>query len=434
MSSNLRVELRPVAALSTNPRNARTHPRKQVQQLARSIAEFGFTSPILIDEGDVIIAGHGRLAAAKELNLPTVPTIMVSGLTEEQKRRLMLADNKIAQNAGWDREKLAAELSELIVLDGFDPLSIGFEAPEIDQLLLDHEADSADPADEVGEVDDGPPISRPGDLWLLGPHRMLCGDARSSEDVSRLCGDTSAAMVFTDPPYNVRVAGIVGRGSVRHDEFAMASGEMSRDDFVAFLKATLTNAANHSRSGAVHFVCMDWRHVGDLIEAGRSVYPAMLNLIAWVKNNAGQGSFYRSQHELIGVFRTGADPHLNNIELGRHGRSRSNVWHYAGVNSFGRDRLRDLHSHPTVKPVAMIADAIKDCTRRGDPVLDVFGGSGSTLLAAERVGRKAMLIELEPKFVDLAIRRWQAFTGKDAVNEATGVSFDSAAAAREAAE
>jgi hypothetical protein len=236
-----------------------------------------------------------------------------------------------------------------------------------------------------------------------------------------------AQMVFLDPPYNVRVRDIGGRGRVKHKEFAMASGEMSPDAFTAFLIETLSLAAKASVDGAVHFVCMDWRHVGELVTAGRAVYDAMLNLITWIKSNAGQGSFYRSQHELIGVFRVGSGPHLNTVELGRHGRSRSNVWKYAGANTFRAGRMDDLRAHPTVKPVAMVADAIKDCTHRDHIVLDTFCGSGTTLLAAERVGRAARGLEIDPRFVDVAIRRWQAFTGKDAIHVHTGLTFEEVA-------
>jgi DNA modification methylase len=231
-------------------------------------------------------------------------------------------------------------------------------------------------------------------------------------------------MAFLDPPYNVSIKGVVGRGRRKHGEFAMASGEMSRGEFVAFLNETLGNAATYSREGTVHYVCMDWRHLGELIEAGRAIYGEMLNLAVWAKSNAGQGSFYRSQHELIGVFRVGAASHLNNIELGRHGRSRSNVWHYAGVNSFRAGRMDELSVHPTVKPVMLVADAIKDCTKRDDVVLDTFCGSGTTILAAERVGRRACALELEPGYVDVAIRRWQAFTRRDAIHVESGATFD----------
>jgi hypothetical protein len=278
-------------------------------------------------------------------------------------------------------------------------------------LLADFEENISDPADDIDPAHlSGPAVSRAGDLWQLGNHRLLCGDAREAGQLGRLMGRERAHMAFLDPPYNVRVRDIGGRGRVKHREFAMASGEMSTSAFTSFLTETLACASNVSVDGAVHFICMDWRHIGELIAASTPVYDAMLNLIVWVKSNAGQGSFYRSQHELIGVFRVGPAPHLNAIELGRHGRSRSNVWKYAGANSFRAGRIDDLTAHPTMKPIALVADAIKDCTRRHAVVLDTFSGSGTTLLAAERVGRHARALEIDPHYVDVAVRRWQAFT------------------------
>jgi DNA modification methylase len=417
--------------LTPNGRNARTHSRNQIRQIADSIDAFGFVVPILIDDDGVIIAGHGRYAAAKLLDLKQVPAIKLRGLSPAKRRALALADNRIAESAGWDRELLAIELPELaemLVVEGLDVSITGFSPIEIDQLALDFEEDASDPHDAMDpEWLTAAPVSKPGDLWQLGKHRLLCGDGRSADHVERLMGDDRASMAFLDPPYNVRVRDIVGRGRVKHAEFAMASGELSRSDFVAFLKATLAEAAAVSRDGAVHYVCMDWRHIGELIEAGGTVYGDMLNLAVWVKSNAGQGSFYRSQHELVGIFRVGAQAHLNNIELGRHGRSRSNVWHYAGVNTFRAGRLDELQCHPTVKPVALVADAMRDCSRRGDIVLDLFCGSGTTLLAAERVGRLAYTLEIEPRFVDVAIKRWQTFSRRDAICAQTGLSFDETA-------
>jgi DNA modification methylase len=421
-----------IGALKPNPRNARTHSKKQIRQIADSVATFGFVVPILIDEHCRIIAGHGRYAAAKLLDLEQVPVITLQGLSEPKRRALALADNKVAENAGWDREILAAELpelAELLLAEDLDISITGFAPAEIDQIAADFESESVDPADNIdsGWLDRAP-VSQPGDLWQLGQHRLLCGDARDPERLKNLMADGRAAMAFLDPPYNVRVRDIVGRGRVQHEEFAMASGEMSRADFVEFLNKAFESAASVSCDGAVHYVCMDWRHVGELVQAGTTAYNAPLNMAVWVKSNAGQGSFYRSQHEFIGVFRVGNTQHLNNIELGRHGRSRSNVWNYPGVNTFRVGRMDDLKSHPTVKPVALVADAMKDCTRRGDIVLDTFCGSGTTILAAERVGRRAFGVEVEPRFVDVAVRRWQAFTRKDAINLATGKCFEEMAA------
>jgi DNA modification methylase len=417
-----------VDALTPNARNARTHSKKQIRQIADSITAFGFLIPLLIDDGGVVIAGHGRYAAAKLLGFEQVPVIEVKGLSEAQRRALALADNKIAENAGWDRELLAAELPELaeiLVVDGLDISITGFAPVEIDQLTTDFEDDASDPADAVDPAwVTNAAVSKPGDLWELGNHRLLCGDARDPDAIDRLMGGNRAAMAFLDPPYNVRVRDIVGRGQVKHQEFAMASGEFSRSQFVEFLTKSLAAVASISRTGAVHYVCMDWRHMAELLEAAQATYREMLNLAVWVKSNAGQGSFYRSQHELIGIFRVGDAPHLNNVELGRHGRSRSNVWHYAGVNTFRAGRLEDLQSHPTVKPVTLVSDAMKDCTRRGDVVIDTFSGSGTTILAAERVGRRAFVLEIEPRFVDAAIRRWQSFTRKDAIHLGSGRCFD----------
>ena len=423
-----------VDAIKPNPRNARTHSKKQIRQIADSITTFGFLVPILIDQGGVVIAGHGRYAAAILLGLQEVPVIRVEGLSGAKRRALSLADNKIAQNAGWDRSLLASELPELadiLVVEGLDISITGFAPVEVDQIATDFEEDPSDPADAMELAwATAAPVSKPGDLWQLGRHRLLCGDARNADDIIRLMGTSRAAMAFLDPPYNVRVRDIVGRGEIKHGEFAMASGELSRADFVEFLKQSLTAVAAVSRDGSVHFVCMDWRHLGELLEAGGAVYNEMLNLAVWTKSNAGQGSFYRSQHELIGVFRVGKAGHLNNVELGRHGRSRSNVWHYAGVNTFRAGRLDELKCHPTVKPVALVADAIKDCTARGDIVLDTFCGSGTTILATERVGRRAYAIEIEPCFIDAAIKRWHAFTRKDAIHADSGLSFDELASKR----
>jgi DNA modification methylase len=418
----------PIDQIRPNAKNSRTHSKKQIGQIAASIRELGFAAPVLVDEHHVLIAGHGRLEAAKSLGMPSIPAIVVDGLSGAKKRALMLADNRIAQSAGWDRERLAIELAalpELLIEEGLDIDLTGFGPAEIDALHADFGDTQTDPADE-SHVDclDGPAVTRVTDLWHLGKHRLLCGDARNPGDLSRLLGGEQAHMGFLDPPYNVAVRGIGGRGRIKHREFAMASGEMSRDAFITFLKVTLGAAANASVDGAVHFVCMDWRHIENLVVSGRHVYGAMLNLVVWVKTNPGQGSFYRSQHELIGVFRVGDTPHLNTVELGRHGRNRSNVWQYTGANTFRAGRLDDLRAHPTVKPVAMIADALKDCTRRDDIVLDTFCGSGATLLAAERVGRCGYGLEIDPRFVDVAVRRWQTATARDAVHAVSGLIFE----------
>jgi DNA modification methylase len=422
----------PIGKLRANPRNARTHSKKQIRQLANSIKQFGWTHPIIVDENNVILAGHARFSAAQLQGYRDVPIIVVSGLNDAEKRALTLADNKIGANAGWDRKLLAEELGELAILlpDCDLDLNItGFEPAEVDNLLGDLVDPEIDPADELPALQDIA-ISRLGDLWQLGPHRLLCGDAQSAAAYGNLMGGVVAAMVFTDPPYNVPIKSVQGRGRVKHREFAQGSGEMSPAQFTGFLRRSLGLTTKHSADGAIHFVCMDWRHLSDLLRAGEAVYSELKNIVAWVKTNAGQGTLYRSQHELICVFKNGKGSHQNNVQLGRHGRNRTNVWTYPGVNSFRAGRMDDLSVHPTVKPVALVADAMRDCSRRGDIVLDPFMGSGTTILAAERVGRHAYGLELDPLYVDTAVRRWQAYTAKDAILEATGHTFDEVSAAR----
>jgi DNA modification methylase len=431
-ATDVRVQALSISQIKLDGHNSRTHSAKQIRQIANSIIAFGFTNPLLVNEDRKLIAGEGRLKAAQLLDFAKVPAIVLTGLSPARQRALAIADNKIAENAGWNRERLAIEIPELAELlepEGLDVSILGFEAVEIDQLVTDFEDEAADPQDSIEStwLKDSA-VSKPGDLWVLGNHRLLCGDARSADHIARLMAHCRADMAFLDPPYNVRIGGVVGRGRTKHSEFAMASGEMSPAAYVRFLGNSLNAAASVSREGALHYVCTDWRHITELTAAAKPVYGETINIAVWVKSNAGQGSFYRSQHELIGIFRVGQALHLNNVELGRHGRSRSNVWHYGGVNSFRAGRMEELRSHPSAKPVALVADAIKDCTRRGDVVLDTFSGSGTTILAAERVGRHARAMEIEPRFVDVAIRRWQAFTRRDAHHAESGLSFDEIAA------
>ena len=417
-----------ISALQTYARNARTHSRRQIKKIAASIERFGFVNPVLIDEGNMIIAGHGRVAAAKLLGWSQVPTLRVDHLSETEKRAYILADNRLAEEAGWDQEMLAIELQGLIELDVSIELT-GFDTVETDRILDAHaEANAPDRNSD----DDVPPIpepgisvTQPGDLWLLGRHRLLCADATIASSYDRLLGDDHAAMIFTDPPYNVPIDGHVsGLGKVHHREFAMASGEMTPDQFRSFLKTVFTHMAAHSADGAIHFICMDWRHMGETLAAGKTVYSELKNLCVWAKSNGGMGTFYRSRHELVFAFKNGKAPHINNFELGQTGRYRTNVWDYAGVNSFGRDRNDCLAMHPTVKPVALVADAIRDCSRRRQIVLDPFAGSGTTLIAAEKTGRRAHVLELDPIYCDTIVRRWQAFTGKCAQHVQTDQTFE----------
>ncbi|HEX3994845.1 MAG TPA: DNA methyltransferase [Acetobacteraceae bacterium] len=419
------VVYRAPGSLRINPRNPRVHSKKQIRQIANSIRATGFIGAVIVDENDFVLAGVGRLHAAEMLELPLVPTLTVAGLKEAQKRAFSIADNKLTENAGWDRDLLVQELTELAPL--LEPLNwdltlTGFEATEIDALFMDLGDERPDPADTVPAIDKFV-VTRTGDLWLMRNHRVLCADARSQSDLDRLMGAGRAKMGFLDVPYNVRIADVQGRGRIKHPEFAHASGEMSSSEYVRFLEQSLTNAARVSADGSVHFVCNDWRHIADLITAAGTVYGTMLNLCVWAKTPPGQGSFYRSAHELIGVFRVGNEVHQNNIQLGTRGRNRSNVWSYPGVVGFGGERSKLLAMHPTTKPVALIADAMRDCTTKNDIVLDTFVGSGSTIMAAEKVGRHGYGLDCEPRYIDVTIRRWQAFTKAEAILDGDGSTF-----------
>ena len=421
------IENRAPGALRPYAGNARTHSKQQVRQIADSIERFGFTNPVLVADDGTIIAGHGRVMAAKLLGMTEVPTLALSHLSELERRAYVIADNKLALNAGWDSEILAIELQGLIDLR-FDVSLTGFGLAEIDFVLDDAREASVDvpsgPDDDVPALPSHP-VTQRGDLWRLGRHRLLCGDARHEADYAVLLGNAAADLVFTDPPYNVRVEGnVCGSGSIKHAEFAMASGEMSADVFTAFLSQTLGAMARHSRDGAIAFVCMDWRHMGELLAAGHAAFTELKNLCVWNKSNGGMGTFYRSKHELVFVWKVGTAPHVNSFGLGDTGRYRTNVWDYAGISSIGKLRSEELAMHPTVKPVALVADAIRDCSKRGDIVLDGFGGSGSTLIAAEKCGRSARLIEYEPSYCDVIVQRWQKLTGKPATLAATGKAFD----------
>ncbi len=417
-----------VSALKPYARNARTHSRKQIRKIASSIERFGFVNPVLIDEGHQIIAGHGRVAAAKLLGWPEVPVLRIEHFSEAEKRAYILADNRLAEEAGWDREILAIELQGLIDID-FSIELTGFDAVEID-LILDEAAAAEAPDQDLD--DEVPPIptpeaaiTRPGDLWRLGRHRLLCGDATDASSYATLLGEAKASIVFTDPPYNVPISGHVsGLGKQQHREFAMASGEMTSDEFRRFLETVFGHLAAISTDGSIHFVCMDWRHMAEILAAGESIYQELKNLCVWVKSNGGMGTFYRSRHELVFAFKKGTAEHTNNFELGQHGRYRTNVWEYAGVNSFGQERDDALAMHPTVKPVALVADALRDCSKRNQIVLDPFAGSGTTVIAAEKTGRRAHVLELDPLYCDTIIRRWQTVTGKCAEHVESGQSFE----------
>jgi DNA modification methylase len=424
VSRDLTPRLVPVADCKLLGRETRTHPPHQVRKLAASLNRFGFVLPILIDAERRVVAGWGLVQAARQMGLSEVPAVSLTDTSEAELRMLRLALNRITDDAdAWDREALSLEFSEILELAPQIDLEVtGFEIGEIDIHL---DGDGVDQEDEGPAIETGATaVTHDGDLWMLGEHRLLCADALHRESYARVLGAHKADMMFADPPYNVPVEGHVsGLGAVKHADFAMASGELSSAEFQSFLRTSLGHAAGWSINGAIHYVCMDWRHQREVIAAGEEVYSELKNLCVWNKSNAGMGSLYRSKHELIYVFKVGKGAHINNVALGRYGRHRTNVWDYVSQNALNGTARSKLALHPTVKPVAMIADAIRDCSNRGGLILDPFGGAGTTLIAAERTGRRARVIELDPTFVDISIERWRRLTGGTARHADTGQPF-----------
>jgi DNA modification methylase len=426
-----------ISDLKFSPRNPRVHSRKQLRQIARSIETFDFIVPVLVDADLRVIAGHGRILACQQLGWREVPTIRLEHLTENQLLAFMIADNRLTENSIWDDDLLAQQLKELSELDlEFSVEVTGFDMGEIDVRIeaLNFDANYGENADDAYSVaTNAPAVSCAGDHWRLGNHHVLCGNALVEASFIMLLGEQKAAMVFTDPPYNLRIEGNVsGFGANHHPEFAMASGEMSAEEFTAFLSKVCAMLSRYGAVGSVQFYCMDRRHMVELHDAARGAQLELLNVCIWAKATAGMGSLYRSQHELIFVYRNGHGRHRNNVQLGSFGRNRSNLWTYPGaIGLRSSDEGNLVRLHPTVKPVALIADAIKDVSARGDTVLDPFLGSGSTLIAAERVGRKCLGMEIEPLYVDTIIRRWQACTSEDAIHASSGRSFNELEAEKE---
>lgn len=415
----------PIDQIRPSKNNPRKHPKKQLKQLKRSLKKFGWMLPILIDSDGIIFAGHGMFQAALKLGYAHIPVISVGHLSDEEIRAYRIADNKLAENSEWDNEILISELSYLLNIDiEFDIDLTGFSTPEIDVLISDMSPEDFEnpipPLPEPQQV-----VSKTGDIWNCGDHRVGVGDIRDDAFVDQIMAENQAQMTCNDPPYNVEINGHVsGKGKVQHDEFAMACGEMSSDLYTQFLIDVLTQLARISVDGSLHYIFMDWRHLQELLSAGNQVFEQFINLCVWTKTNGGLGALYRSQHELCLIFKKGSEPHINNVELGRHGRNRTNVWPYAGMNSFGKDRDELLACHPTVKPLRMIADAIMDVTHHGDIVFDGFLGSGTTLLAAEQTHRICYGVEINPGYVDVSLRRWMAETDQMPILESTGQTFE----------
>jgi len=427
------IEIARCAILRPNPRNARKHPKEQLQKLAAGISRFGFLIPIIVDEGMMIVAGHGRWEAAKQLGLSEVPVIRASFMTEADKQAFALAENRLAELSEWDEEIVAETLSALFD-EGYELDATGFETADLDFMIGDIEL-SNEKKSKPERVDLPDPgartVTKEGDLWLIGPYRIYCGDARDPVSWEILLGDDLATLIFADLPYNLPIDGFVsGNGKVRHREFLFGAGEMDPAQFTAFIRAILRNCVRFSVGGAIHYHCMDWRHLRELLDAAEGVYDQFKQLVVWAKSNGGQGSFYRSRHELIAVFKSGTAKHINNFGLGEKGRYRTNVVEYAGCNVFRKGRMEDLTAHSTVKPIPLVADFILDCSNRGDLIVDPCLGSGTTLLAAHRTKRRGAGIEVDPGYVDTALRRLVAATGLTPVLARDGRTFDEIAASR----
>lgn len=418
------LEFRHIAIAKLAPPKNRTRKDNpdQIERLMTSIAEFGFSQPILV-RGKTVLDGWIRLLAASQLGLDKVPAIDCSYLDEGEARTLALACNRLGERGEWDLDALSIEFEELIKLD-IDIDLTGFSAEEQDIILLDPLEDVADDQDEAIEEIPANPVTRAGDVWQLGHHRVICGDALDEQTYKALLGEELCHAVLTDPPYNVKIKGNVsGLGKKTHDEFTMASGEMSGEEFQSFLDRVLTHMTAWLVAGSVLFVFMDWRSIHRVYAAGDAARLTLINLAVWYKETGGMGGLYRSAHELIAVLCKGDRPRVNNVELGKHGRDRTNVWVAPGANRRGSSANAMLDAHATPKPVELCVDALLDVTERDDLVLDAFLGSGTTLMAAEKTGRACRGIELEPGFVDLCIRRWEKHAGEAAGLVTSGETF-----------
>lgn len=426
-NASLHTEYLATTSLIPMPGAPRQHPKSQIRSLTKSFEAFGQVLPILIDGESRIISGHAQWDVAKRLGMSEVMVIRVEHLNEPQTKALMVALNRLGDLSKWDEQALSTILLDLHEIElGFDIEATGFAEIEI-ELRIEGLDDVTEAEGEVVLVGDGPTVTQPGDLWQLGDHRLLCADALKEESWQQLMGEDRAALVVTDPPFNISIDGnVTGLGKFRHREFAMATGELSPAEFTAFLQTAMAHAHHWSAPGSVHTWAMDWRHANEITAAGLAVYERYLNMAVWVKDRPGMGSWLRSQHELFFIFGKGGAPINNRVQLGRFGRSRSNVWHYPSAASVARtsDEGNPLSWHPTVKPLALICDILLDSTAKGEIIADPFAGSGTALMAAEKLGRKARCLELDPAYCDTIIRRWQRWSGAEAIRVADGLQFD----------
>lgn len=428
----LHVEYVPLERLKPGPNQTRRHTRRQIRQIGRSLVDHGFIIPIVSYGDNIIACGHARAEAARIIGMREVPVIRATHLTDAQMRLFAMADNKLTEGGSWDFDAVKIEFADIAIIDpDLDQSRSAFSFTERDIIFGITETERLSDFDDAPGLCKGAPTARVGERYRLADHSVTCGNATDPAVIAKAAGDQQIRTVAGDPPFNVSIPGHVsGLGEQQHANFQMASGEMSKPQFTDFLLRAIVATQNHLMDGALLYLFMDWRHLAELIEASERAKLDYLNLLVWAKTNAGMGSFYRSAHEMIGVFKHGAAPHRNNVELGRHGRYRTNVLHYPGANTFARRRKKALELHPTVKPVALIADLILDSSGPGDVILDPFGGSGTTLIAAEKTNRRACLVEIDPAYVDAAIRRFEAATGISAILEDTGQTFTELAAER----
>ena len=424
---NLAIEYTAPSNLKFNPRNVRSHKPPQIAAIARSIQTFGFNVPVVADEDGQILAGHGRVAAALKLGLDAVPVVRIAHLSPAQREAFAIADNRLTDSSQWDEQLLGEVLHDLSLVDlDFELDAIGFSVCEIDLKI-----EAAMSVGEGPDQDDAPveltgqAISSLGDLWLLGKppftHRMFCGDALPPENWVTLMRGAKGHVVFSDPPYNLPVDGFIsGLGKIRHREFHSAAGEMDRDQFTTFLADVFRQMARNLEGGSLAYICMDHRHLVEMMTAGESSFSEFKTLCVWVKHAGSMGGLYRNQMELVFVWKAGQGRNRNNVALGKFGRNRTNVWNYPGIAGFRYSEGGDLlKTHPTCKPVRLVADAILDVTARGEIVIDPFLGSGTTIIAAERTGRIAYGMEIDPIYCDAILRRYRDLTGDEPILAST---------------
>jgi len=416
----------PIEDLEPPKNPVRKQNKKQLGRISKSIEAFGNVVPILISDNNEIIDGESRYLVAKAKGLKTIPCIRVDHLTDQKVSLLRISLNKIGETGEWDPLALRLELTYQLEF-GADLSITGFEAPEIDNVLEigGVNPDELDPLDDISDIHKPQQnvVNRNGDLWWLGKNRVLCGNARNPDHLSRLVSDRPIALILTDPPFNLKISGHVRTSNGKFPEFAEASGEMTTEEFAGFLTEALGSALVFVAEGGLIYCFMDWRHIDEIREAFRRLSLAQINLAVWVKPNGGMGSLYRSRQELIFIAKRKGEAHRNNVELGKHGRYRTNVWEFGGASGGTKSEEDDFSVHPTVKPVRLLQEAMLDVTVAGEFVLDPFLGSGSTLLAAERVERVCLGLEISPAYVDVTIARWEKMTGREAIHADTGLTF-----------